>query len=196
MVASVARWDEYSRMLWIHEQMCQEFSQIIKYLSERQEQLLAILERKKSLLREAPDDLRKRMFQEIRELDDRISGRNAQMEEGREKLVAKGGVTRIASSGSQTSEMEAELLSADADDRVQLLLEVFSHRRQWRRPPMVKEEGRKVSSVDEEVNQVQGSMGIEEEDVHKSEMEEDFVMCEQIEEFGGERSPTRIKAPP
>ena len=39
------------------------------------------------------------------------------MEGGRAKLVAKGGVTRIAGSGSQTSEMEAELPSDDADER-------------------------------------------------------------------------------
>ena len=39
------------------------------------------------------------------------------MEEGREKVTAKGDVTRIVVSGSRTSEMEAELLSADVDDR-------------------------------------------------------------------------------
>ena len=50
---------------------------------------------------------------------------------------------------------------------------------------------RKVSSVEEEVDQVQGSMGVEEgtavKDVYKSEMEEDFVVlcCEHTEEFGG-----------
>ena len=46
-------------------------------------------------------------------------------------------------------------------------------------------------STKEEVNQFQGSMGIEEvpavKDVHWSEMEEDFVICEHTEEFGGEQ---------
>ena len=39
----------------------------------------------------------------------RGTGRIANMEGGREKFAAKGGVTRLAASGSQTSEMEAEL---------------------------------------------------------------------------------------
>ena len=39
------------------------------------------------------------------------------MEEGREEVTAKGDVTRIAVSGSRTSEMETEVLSADVDDR-------------------------------------------------------------------------------
>ena len=43
--------------------------------------------------------------------------KNAKIEEGREKFAVKGDVTRKAVSGSQTSEMEAELLSADVDDR-------------------------------------------------------------------------------
>ena len=40
-------------MFVIQEQKCQELSQTIKYMSERQEKLLAMMERKKSLLREA-----------------------------------------------------------------------------------------------------------------------------------------------
>ena len=39
------------------------------------------------------------------------------MEEGREKLAAKVDVTGTAGSGSQTSEMEAEPLSAEVEDR-------------------------------------------------------------------------------
>ena len=46
-----------------------------------------------------------------------VNRRNAKMEGGRAKLVAKGGVTRTAASGSQTSEMEAELPSDDAGER-------------------------------------------------------------------------------
>ena len=84
--------------------------------------------RKKSLLREALEDLRKQIIQEIRELGDRIpeeemkplekkrtceemtkERRNAKVEEGREKVIAKSDVARIAVSGSRTSETEAEI---------------------------------------------------------------------------------------
>ena len=51
-----------------------------------------------------------------------------------------------------------------------------------------------------EINQVHGSMGIVEvtaaKDVHRSETEEDFVMCKHTKEFEGEESPARSKAPP
>ena len=43
--------------------------------------------------------------------------RNAKKKEGREKFFATGDVTRMAVSGSRTSEIQAELLSADVDDR-------------------------------------------------------------------------------
>ena len=137
LVASVARWDEHARKLGIHEQKCQELSQTIKCMSESQEKLLEMLERKHSLFKEAPDDLRKHTFPEIRELDERslkkkwncrratpptlntIKNKKEERQNGgreREKLVAGGGV--------------------NADDRrvteIQLLLEVFSLRRQWR----------------------------------------------------------------
>ena len=55
------------------EEECQELSKVIKYMSKRQEKLLAMMERKKSVSREAPEDLQKQIFQEIRELDGRIS---------------------------------------------------------------------------------------------------------------------------
>ena len=42
---------------------------------------------------------------------------NANVKEGRPKVTAGGDVTRIVASGSRTSEKEAELLSADVDDR-------------------------------------------------------------------------------
>ena len=86
----------------------------------------SMMERKKSLFNAAPQDLRKQMFQEIRDLDERISGeemslleetpnlgemmkerRIAKKEEGRAKVTAKSDVTRIAASGSPTSEIEA-----------------------------------------------------------------------------------------
>ena len=70
-----------------------------------------MMERKKSLLREAPDDLRKQIFKEIRELVEKKQTleemckdrRNAKMEEGREKRQAEGDVTRTAASGTRTS---------------------------------------------------------------------------------------------
>ena len=43
--------------------------------------------------------------------------RYAQMEEGRQKCAASGDVTRTAGSKSQTSGIEAELLSAEVSDR-------------------------------------------------------------------------------
>ena len=98
--------------------------------------------------------------------------------------------------------MEAELPSADVDDRsvtedaaiagsvlTPKAMEVFT----------CNEEGIKVSSVDEEVNQVQGSMGNEEDtalkDVHKSEMEEDLGICEHTENLKESRFPPESKAP-
>ena len=80
---------------------------IIKYTSERQEKLLAMMERKKSLLSEAPEDLRTQIFQEIWELDEKNlekngtfgekqkleemmkDRRNAHMEEGRRSFSLK-----------------------------------------------------------------------------------------------------------
>ena len=43
--------------------------------------------------------------------------RHAKMEEGREKLAAKGEVAGAAACGSQTSEMEAERLPAEEKQR-------------------------------------------------------------------------------
>ena len=39
-VATVGRWYEHSRMLVIHEPKCQELSQVVKHLSEKQEKLI------------------------------------------------------------------------------------------------------------------------------------------------------------
>ena len=43
----------------------------------------------------------------------------------------------------------------------------------------------KVSSVEQEVNQVQGSKGIEEDTAVKDVRMKIYVMCEHTEEFGG-----------
>ena len=34
LIASVARWDEHGRMLAVHEQKCQELSQIVKVIAK------------------------------------------------------------------------------------------------------------------------------------------------------------------
>ena len=106
----------------------EEFSRVIKYVSERPEKLLAMMERE--------EDLRKQMFQEISDLDEKIPGRgdgttgekrileemlkerrNAEVEEGRVTVSAGGGVTRQAVAGSRSSDAEVELLVADVDGR-------------------------------------------------------------------------------
>ena len=97
------------------------------YIGERQEKLLALMERQKSLLKETREDFQKQIFLKITKLEERIAGeemellekrpsldrmckdrRDAKMEEGREKFAATGDVTRTAGSGSRISEMEAE----------------------------------------------------------------------------------------
>ena len=56
--------------------------------------------------------------QEKQILDEMMKDRrNDKVEEGREKGAAESDVTRVAVSGSRTSETEAEILSADVDDR-------------------------------------------------------------------------------
>ena len=104
-------------------------------MSERQEKFLTVIERGegRGLSSDAPEDFRKQIFQESRELDERISGEEMELLETRqnleetvnatwrkgesEKVTVKGDVTRTAVSGSRTSEIKAELFSADVDDR-------------------------------------------------------------------------------
>ena len=107
----------------------------MKHLSEEQEKFLDIMGRNKNWLSEALEDLRKQIFQETTKLEERLrrrsgifgkeaesermckDGRYAKMEEGRERLAADHEVTRTSTRGSQTSEMEAELRSAEVKDR-------------------------------------------------------------------------------
>ena len=63
MVASVARWDEHARMLMIHEQKCKEPSQTVEHMSEGQEMCVTMMERKKILQRETPEEFHKQIFQ-------------------------------------------------------------------------------------------------------------------------------------
>ena len=71
LTESLRRKEEYEENTVMQARQ-EELGKVIKNMSERQEKLLAIIERKNSLLSEATEDLRKQIFQTIRELDDRI----------------------------------------------------------------------------------------------------------------------------
>ena len=71
LVVSAARWDKFSLVQARQEEEYQELSNVTKHMSERQGKLLAMMERTKNLLREAPEDLRTQIFQVIRDLDER-----------------------------------------------------------------------------------------------------------------------------
>ena len=106
--------------------------------------------------------------------------------EGRErKPTARSGVTRTAGCGSQAPEMEAKLLSAEANCR-QMATEMLAK----------SEAEGKVVPMKEAVDCSQNNKGIKEativKDVQTSEMEGGYVMCE----IGGEQQPVRFKAPP
>ena len=96
---------------------------------------MAVMERKRSLLRQALEEFQKQIFQEITKLEERLSGeevaflekkqslqrmckdrRYAEMEERTEKFAAKGDVTRTAASGSPISDVEAGLMSVEVND--------------------------------------------------------------------------------
>ena len=94
------------------------------------------METKRCWQREAQAEFQNGIFQEDKNLEERLSKeevellekkqrlermhkdrRYAKVEEGREKLAAKSEVTRAAGSGSQTSEMGAEPVSAEVETR-------------------------------------------------------------------------------
>ena len=66
-LASAARWDEHERMLLLHERKCQVLCQAIEHMGEKQEMLMAMMERKKIMQREAPEGFQKQTFQETKE---------------------------------------------------------------------------------------------------------------------------------
>ena len=66
LVATVARWDEHERLLVIQEKKCQDLCQAVEQMSERQELLVAMMERKKIMQREAPEEFQKQILQEIK----------------------------------------------------------------------------------------------------------------------------------
>ena len=109
------------------QEACQELSTVIKYLSARQGKLLAMMGRRRNLMSEAVGELRKPVFQEIRDLYEKISGDRTVGEEDIGRNVAKkdesrsggreSGVTRQAVAGSGSSEAEVALFSTDVDGR-------------------------------------------------------------------------------
>ena len=114
------------------EEECKNSVRFPKNMNERHGKLLAKMERKQNLMSKAPEDLRKKMFQEVRDLDEKISGeeiglleknqildkkqiqrRSAETDEGRDPVVAGSGVTRRAVAGSRSFEREGDLRLAD-----------------------------------------------------------------------------------
>ena len=108
------------------------------------------------------------------------------MEEGREKDTAEGDVTRIAVSGSRTSEIETEVLSGDVDDR-----------RVTKDAAVAGSEfTRKTMEVFTPENEAEGKVTSVDENDHNSGMEGEFVVCELVEGFAKEQKPARVKTPP
>ena len=106
------------------------------------------------------------------------------MEKRREKVTAEGDVTRIAVSGSRTSETVAEIFSADVEDqRVTKDAAIAGSARTWKAMKVStrNEAEGKFSSVDEENSRNPESKGTEGTtsigDNHNSGMEGEFVVC-------------------
>ena len=72
LVASVARWEKYQKMLIFLEQTCQELCQTVEQMSERQELLAALMESEKSL-QKAPQEFQRQIFLELKELEEQKS---------------------------------------------------------------------------------------------------------------------------
>ena len=113
--------DQHTVMRARQEKACQELSKIIKYMSERQEKLLAVMERKKSSSSEAPEDFRKQIFQEIREPDEKKKNSGEEMglwrktefgrnEEGKEECQSGGSKDKVTAKGDATWIVVSELL--------------------------------------------------------------------------------------
>ena len=115
----------YAVMRAKQEEKCQETHEAIKYMRERQGKLLAMMERKRELMSEAPENLLGKILQEIRDLSggtdllekkqvmkEILKGRRSiEVEEGRGSVVAGGETIRMVVAGSRSSETEGDLLS-------------------------------------------------------------------------------------
>ena len=71
--------DEHERILVIHEEKCHVLCQTVEHMSERQDLLVAMLERKKIMSREAPEEFQKQIFQEIKKLEERLSEKEMEL---------------------------------------------------------------------------------------------------------------------
>ena len=70
---------QFTMMRARQEEECQELRKVIKHMNARQAKLLAMMEPKEKLVSEAPEDLRKKTFQEVRDLDEKISGKEMEL---------------------------------------------------------------------------------------------------------------------
>ena len=70
LVASIPRWEEHLKMLMILERECLDLSEAIRQLSEKQELLATLMEGKMSLQKVAPEEFRRQIFQELKELEE------------------------------------------------------------------------------------------------------------------------------
>ena len=170
----------------------EEFFQVrkvIKYMSERQGKLFAMMDSKRNLMIEAPKDLRRRIFQEITDLDGKISeeevqllerkrileemskeGRNAEVEEGRVTVTAGGGVTLQPVAGSRMDVRRGteETVAAESGFTPKAAAGSQSAGTEGNLPS-VEESGRRESKGTDEVVAVGGGQS--------SEMECDFLRC-------------------
>ena len=115
-----------------HEEAYQELHEAIKFMNERQGKLLVTMKRTQKLMSEAPEALRGKMLQEIRDSDERISGEEIALLEkkqvmqemwkerrstefgGRRDTVVVGiGVTWMAVACSRSSKTEGHLLLSE-----------------------------------------------------------------------------------
>ena len=119
---------QYAMMRAKQEKAYQELQEAINYMNESQRNLLAMMERKQKLMGEAPEDLRGKIFQAIRDLDERISfeeidllekkqvmeemlkgRRSTDVGEVRDTVIVVSGVTRMAVAGSRRSKTQGDL---------------------------------------------------------------------------------------
>ena len=75
----VANVKQYALMLAVQDEEYQELHGAIEYINERQEKLVAMMERKQKLMSRAPKDLREKIFHESRVFDERISAEEVEL---------------------------------------------------------------------------------------------------------------------
>ena len=73
LVACVARWEEHLRMLIVLERKCTDLSEANEQLSEKQVLLTTLMESTKSLQKVALEEFQRKIFQELKELEEQKS---------------------------------------------------------------------------------------------------------------------------